>query len=435
MTDSPLTNLYATHQEKVSDKWAIYLSTYERILSPYRKEPINLLEIGIQNGGSLEIWGKFFENARNLVGNDINEKCADLRFDDARISLIIGDATQTDTAAKIREKCGTFNIIIDDGSHTSPDIIKAFFAYFPLLEEDGVFIIEDLHCSYWSEYEGGLFHPFSSMNFLKMLADSINYEHWGIAKTRSDFFSSMVEKYGIQFDESIPAQVHSIEFVNSICVIRKKKAQLNQLGERIVTGQHDHVFDGIPLLNGSIISAKPQTGHFWSDRALQPAEELISSIEEKSKLLDSLSSSEALINERASEIEKLCEKYMAAQSVAEERALEIKALSDRFISAHSTAEERAKELQSTSNALISAKATAEERAHELEQIVARLISAQATAEERASEIRSLAQSLISAQAVAAERTHNLVLLQERISKYESSPLFKLARILKRTGQQ
>lgn len=59
-----LKQLYALHTGKVSDKWSSYLDAYENILSKYRHKPINLLEVGVQNGGSLEIWAKYFPYAK-----------------------------------------------------------------------------------------------------------------------------------------------------------------------------------------------------------------------------------------------------------------------------------------------------------------------------------------------------------------------------------
>ena len=62
MNDKTLKQIYVEHTGKVSDKWSIYLSEYDRILSEYRHKPLCMLEIGIQNGGSLEIWSKYFTN-------------------------------------------------------------------------------------------------------------------------------------------------------------------------------------------------------------------------------------------------------------------------------------------------------------------------------------------------------------------------------------
>ncbi|TIN50291.1 MAG: class I SAM-dependent methyltransferase, partial [Mesorhizobium sp.] len=65
----------------MSDKWSIYLSTYDHIFSEYRDRPVRILEVGVQNGGSLEIWQKYFPNAEIIVGCDVNLACGNLVFD------------------------------------------------------------------------------------------------------------------------------------------------------------------------------------------------------------------------------------------------------------------------------------------------------------------------------------------------------------------
>lgn len=125
-----LVELYLSHTGKVSDKWELYLREYDRLFSPYRTLPISILEIGIQNGGSLEILSKYFVNASKFVGCDINLNCALLNYEDPRITVIIGDATTAETKEKIVHHAENFDIIIEDGSHVSGDIIKAFTQYF-----------------------------------------------------------------------------------------------------------------------------------------------------------------------------------------------------------------------------------------------------------------------------------------------------------------
>ena len=67
-----LLQLYEEHQGKVSDKWNLYLSEYDRLFSSYRDQPIRLLEIGVQNGGSLDIWPRYFINGEKFVGCDFD---------------------------------------------------------------------------------------------------------------------------------------------------------------------------------------------------------------------------------------------------------------------------------------------------------------------------------------------------------------------------
>ena len=161
MSKNTLQQLYAQHSGKVSDKWSSYLTEYDRLLNPFRNKPVRLLEIGIQNGGSLEIWSKYFANATDLIGCDINPDCAHLPYNDPRIDVVIGEVNSHDTRSQLFNRCQQFDIIIDDGSHFPSDIIQTFGHYFPRLAEGGLFIVEDLHCSYWDKFDGGLFYPFS----------------------------------------------------------------------------------------------------------------------------------------------------------------------------------------------------------------------------------------------------------------------------------
>ncbi len=40
----------------------------------------------------------------------------------------------------------SFDIIIDDGSHMNRDVIKSFELLFPLLNDNGIYIVEDTIC-------------------------------------------------------------------------------------------------------------------------------------------------------------------------------------------------------------------------------------------------------------------------------------------------
>ena len=270
-----LLELYNNHQGKVSDKWSIYLNEYDRILSSYKDKEINFLEIGVQNGGSLEIWSKYFDSAQKIIGCDINPKCGELVYEDPRIEVIVGDACNSETKKQILNHAAQFDVIIEDGSHTSSDIIKTFALYFQNLKYDGVFIFEDLHCSYWQAFEGGLYDPYSSMNFFKALSDVINYQHWGVEKDRNEFLAGFEEKYGINFDGL--DEIHSIEFFNSVCVIKKKKSDANQIGKRFISGCNEDVVDGHLRPDFPLDMPEPiQVDNAWSNLDRSPAEQWLS---------------------------------------------------------------------------------------------------------------------------------------------------------------
>ncbi len=264
-----LKELYQEHSGKVSDKWSLYLAEYDRLLAPHRHREVRLLEIGVQNGGSLEIWGKYFPNAVRLVGCDINQDCSRLEFDDERISIVLGDANAPETADEIQRASSTFDIIIDDGSHRSSDIVKSFYTYFNKLSSDGLYIVEDVHCSYWDDYEGGLFDQFSAVSFFKTLIDLVNAEHWGLNFDSEEFLDKFNQKYGI--DKYLHASdFHSVEFINSMCAIRKSTPEGSRLGTRYIAGAYEEVVKGHRPLHGTSLSVPSQGGNTRSDRTLLP---------------------------------------------------------------------------------------------------------------------------------------------------------------------
>ena len=287
-SDKTLRELYSEHGGKVSDKWGMYLSEYDRIFREYREEPIKILEIGVQNGGSLEIWSKYFKNGLLFIGCDIDSACAGLRFEDPRIVLVIGDANADSTREEILSHGSELDVVIDDGSHNSSDIVKSFMEYFPSIVDGGTYIVEDLHASYWREYEGGLFYPFSSLSFFKRLVDITNSRHWGVERSHSEILQGFREKYEIAVREEILQHIHSIEFLNSLCVVRKSRPIDNELGPRFIGGRMAEVWPDVIELRDSLLPPPPQTSNPWSARARPPDEEITEREQEVQALSEKL---------------------------------------------------------------------------------------------------------------------------------------------------
>ncbi|RUY57908.1 glycosyltransferase [Mesorhizobium sp. M7A.F.Ca.CA.001.09.2.1] len=269
-----LRDLYDAHRGKVSDKWSIYLSTYDHIFSEYRDRPVRILEIGVQNGGSLEIWQKYFPNAEIIVGCDVNLACGNLVFDSRKIKIAVGDANTDQTERDIMSMSEKYDIIIDDGSHLSSDIIRSFARYFPHLSEGGMYIAEDLHCSYWQEFEGGLYDPLSSMSFFKRLLDVVNHEHWGLDRRRVDALATFADRHQVAFDEASLASVHSVEFLNSLCIVTKLPIPENVLGARNVHGRAALADGSVVPLDDTKSKAIDQTGNPWSLKSTTMEEEI-----------------------------------------------------------------------------------------------------------------------------------------------------------------
>ncbi len=289
MKSKTLHQIYADHDGKVSDKWSLYISEYERLFAEFQKLPVRLLEIGIQNGGSLEIWAEYFDDLKNAVGCEINPASNKLKYDNPNIKLVIGDANHDETEHNILDLCKSYEIIIDDGSHLSGDIVASFTRYFPYLENNGLYIVEDLHCSYWEDFDGGLFEPLSSMEFFKLLTDIINHEHWKVDKKRVDLLISFKEQYKHSIDEEVLQTIHSIEFVNSMCIIRKATPSHNTLGSRILTGTEESVIPLSKILDEFKDQISDQTNNMCAYQTNSIRDDLIQQKVENNKLRETLS--------------------------------------------------------------------------------------------------------------------------------------------------
>jgi hypothetical protein len=102
-----------------------------------RLNKMNILEIGVSTGLSLEMWCEYFPNS-NIIGVELDN--INYKPSNQRINLIIGDGTDAKTFKNIEN----LDIIIDDGSHIFTDQIFTYAILFYKLKEGGIYIIEDV---------------------------------------------------------------------------------------------------------------------------------------------------------------------------------------------------------------------------------------------------------------------------------------------------
>ncbi len=121
-----------------------YDKVYETILSKYKNKEINLFEIGLDAGNSLRVWENFLPLAK-IYGMDINTKPKSNRGD-----TFVGDQNNINDLDNIVKQIPKCDIIIDDGSRVPNHQLKSFnYLFKNLLEWGGVYIIENIECSYW----------------------------------------------------------------------------------------------------------------------------------------------------------------------------------------------------------------------------------------------------------------------------------------------
>jgi hypothetical protein len=235
-----LSTLLQRHTGKVAAKWQAYFQHYDKQFKAFKQQPIRLLEIGVQAGGSLEIWAQYFKHATLIVGCDIDPACGHLSYEDPRIKILIGDINKKGTVKSLHKLTKTLDIVIDDGSHNTKDVIISFVQLFPHLTDGGTYLIEDLHCSYWESYGGGLFDKTSAISFFKKIVDVVNKPVWGVQIEPKVFFGefhTILSDTKTHNDWSFLANIHSIEFVNSMCIIKKRDPQKNSLGPLVLSGE------------------------------------------------------------------------------------------------------------------------------------------------------------------------------------------------------
>ncbi|WP_370401673.1 class I SAM-dependent methyltransferase [Sulfitobacter sp. JB4-11] len=197
------------HLKKTDDraltKWEHYFQVYERELGRFRKKPISFLEIGVFKGGSIPMWKDHFAEGSTLTFIDIDPACKEFEIEGTNVR--IGNQADPDFLAALIEEFGSFDVILDDGSHICAHQITSFQNLWPHLRNLGLYMVEDCHTSYWPGYGGGFRNEASFIEFSKRLVDRMHSWY-----TDQDALFS--------FDE-IAKEMNSVRFYDSIVAIEK----------------------------------------------------------------------------------------------------------------------------------------------------------------------------------------------------------------------
>ena len=115
-----------------------YIPIYEKVFKKFKHKPIRLLEIGVCSGASVVAWEEYFTHPdREIHGIDITDECLKFNLKNFRVL----DGTKEETPDILG---GTWDIIIDDGSHYPLDQMKTLRLFQNRLRDDGIYVIEDI---------------------------------------------------------------------------------------------------------------------------------------------------------------------------------------------------------------------------------------------------------------------------------------------------
>lgn len=167
--------LFFENRSEIIHKWVHYFPVYERHLKDFINKSTLLFEIGVFRGGSLKMWKKYLGPFTCVVGIDINPDCQ--KYTDKQCKIRIGDQADPAFLQTLIDEFGLPDIVIDDGSHMMRDVNASFDFLYPLLKNNGVYIVEDMHASYWSDFGGGLKKDGTFIEKAKDLVDKLNAWH------------------------------------------------------------------------------------------------------------------------------------------------------------------------------------------------------------------------------------------------------------------
>lgn len=179
----------------------------------------NMLEIGIEGFQSVDMWKRFFPKAK-IYGIDINRE-----YKDGRMWIFRADQSNLQQLQAVEKQMATTcDFINDDGSHIPEHQILTFNELFlNLLNEGGVYIIEDIETSYWKskglygyETRYGYQHPNSLLTKFKHLIDWLN------RKYMNEEDRHLLRKALHDFSDETLNEISSITFGQNCIIIRKK---------------------------------------------------------------------------------------------------------------------------------------------------------------------------------------------------------------------
>lgn len=203
-----LEDIFKTCKHK-SDKWQHYFEIYENHLNQFCNKSPTIVEIGVQGGGSLEMWARYFGPESKIIGIDIDPECANLKYDNPNIQVVIGNQADTFFWKNFCNQVGTIDVCIDDGGHFSQQQIVTFENVFPILKLGGIYLCEDCHTSYWPEYNENLRISDTFIEYSKTYIDILN-SNWINHKTAE-----------FQRREKIATNLTNICFYDSVVVFEK----------------------------------------------------------------------------------------------------------------------------------------------------------------------------------------------------------------------
>jgi hypothetical protein len=163
---------WSAHRGRPVVKSDHFAEAYQRHLARFQGQPVTVLEIGIDRGGSLQLWKSYFGEQARIYGIDIDPACSE--FAEDRIEILIGDQGDRAFLEHVAATLPTIDVLIDDGGHTMDQQRITFEVLYPKLSARGIYACEDAASSYWAKYGGSYRRPGTFIEDMKDRIDELN---------------------------------------------------------------------------------------------------------------------------------------------------------------------------------------------------------------------------------------------------------------------
>jgi len=217
VSQNPLKKFIDNYQGPMSTKWDNYFDVYHRHFSVFRNTAPVIVEFGVKDGGSLFMWRDYFGKDSRICGVDINPSCKQLEKDG--FEIFVGDQANKDFLQLVKSAVGPIDVLIDDGGHTMEQQINTFEELYGLVKCPGIYLVEDVHTSYWRRrYGGGLRRRGTFIEHTKKLIDQMNAWH----------ISSKANLVHIGKDvkvDSFTRSTYSMTYYQSMVVFEKRQVE------------------------------------------------------------------------------------------------------------------------------------------------------------------------------------------------------------------
>ncbi|HZF18649.1 MAG TPA: class I SAM-dependent methyltransferase [Burkholderiales bacterium] len=197
---NPLADYFFGNPDRLIHKWHHYFEIYHRHFERFRGQSPVVVEVGVFQGGSLQMWHEYFGAGTRVVGIDIDPRCK--QFEDASTTILIGDQADRGFLAEVRKAVPRIDILIDDGGHTPAQQIATLEELYLHIQPNGVYVCEDLHTSFMPEYGGGYLRPGTFLEYAKGLVDNF-YGWYSREQERLAVNQFTVSTFGAHFYDSV----------------------------------------------------------------------------------------------------------------------------------------------------------------------------------------------------------------------------------------